>query len=84
AVFSITDFDAGTIDPGTVKFAGAEPERWKLCDVDGDGDLDILFHFKTQGLVDLDENSTKATLTGIAGGNPIAVTDTVRIVPTKK
>lgn len=80
AVLTTGDFDASDVDPTTVEFAGAEPVRWTLCDVDGDGKDDILFHFKTQDLVDLDENSTEATLTvdGIGG------TDTVRIVQSKK
>ena len=80
AVLTTDDFDAGTIDPGTVLFAGVGPVRSTLEDVDGDGDLDMLFHFKTQELV-LDKNSTEATLTvdGIAAG-----TDTVRIVQSKK
>ena len=80
AVLTTGDFDASTIDPGDVLFAGAEPVRSTLEDVDEDGDLDMLFHFKTQYL-ELDENSTEATLTvdGIAAG-----TDTVRIVQSKK
>ena len=86
AVFTIAGgLDAGTIDPGTVLFAGASPERWKLCDVDDDGDKDMLFHFKTQELVELDKDSTKATLTGTTfGGEDIELTDEVRIVPQKK
>lgn len=45
--------------------------RWVKEDVDGDGDLDLLFHFKTQKL-NLDENSIEATLTGTTyGGNPV-------------
>ena len=68
AVLTTNDFDASFIDPTTVEFAGAEvPVRWKLEDVDGDGDLDMLFHFKTQDLVDLDANSTEATLTALIG-----------------
>ena len=85
-VFTIAGgLDAGTIDPGTVLFAGASPVRWKLCDVDDDGDKDMLFHFKTQELVELDKDSTKATLTGTTfGGEDIELTDEVRIVPQKK
>jgi hypothetical protein len=50
-------------------------------DVDGDGDMDLLFHFKTQELVDLDENSTEATLTGYTqDGEFIWGMDTVNIV----
>jgi len=78
------DFDASTVDPSTVKFAGAAPVRWTMEDVDGDGDMDMLFHFKTQEL-DLDENSTEATLSGeTIDGTPIEGTDTVNIVPKGK
>jgi len=85
AVLTTDGFDAGNIDPTTVEFAGASPVRWKLEDVDDDGDLDILFHFKTQDLVDLDENSTEATLTGETNsGDVIEGTDKVWIVPGKK
>ena len=83
-------FDAGDVDPDTVEFAGTKPIRpirWKLCDVDGDGDLDRLFHFDTQELFknDLNEDSTDATLTGkTKDGIGISGTDTVRIVPQKK
>jgi len=59
AVLTTNDFDSSTIDPETVLFAGAEPERWTLCDVDDDGDKDMLFHFKTQELK-LDESITEA------------------------
>ena len=83
AVLTTGDFDAGTIDPETVLFAGAEPERWTLCDVDVDGDEDMLFHFKTHKLVKsdnnpdgLDENSTKATLTAKLIGTMISAMTT--------
>jgi len=83
AVLTTWDFDASTIDPSTdtVEFAGASPVRWKLCDVNGDGNDDMLFHFKTQDL-NLDENSTEATLTcETFGGDKLTGTDTVRIIP---
>jgi len=83
AVLTTNDFDASDVDPDTVTFAGTEPVRWKLCDVDNDGDDDMLFHFKTQDL-NLQEDSTDATLTGTADGNEISATDTVCIVPQKK
>ena len=83
AVLTTADFDAATIDPATVVFAGAAPVRWTLEDVDDDGDADMLFHFKTQEL-DLTENSTEATLTGQTVDEiPIHGTDEVRIVPSK-
>jgi len=85
AVLTTDGFDAGNIDPTTVKFAGAAPVRWRLCDVDDDGDLDMLYHFKTQELKGLDENSTEANLTGeTTDGKVIHGTDEVRIVPGKK
>jgi len=81
AVLTTDDFDASTVDPDTVLFAGASPLRWAREDVDGDGDTDLLFHFKTQEL-DLDENSTEAFLTGYTfDGQFIWGTDTVNIVP---
>lgn len=85
AVWTTDSFDASTIDPGTVDFAGAAPVRSKMEDVDGDGDLDLLLQFKTQELVDLDETSTTATLTGETyGGQPIEGTFLVNIVPKGK
>ncbi|MFH1883131.1 MAG: hypothetical protein ABIL62_10520 [Planctomycetota bacterium] len=85
AVLTTEDFNASNVDPNTVEFAGASPVRWTIEDVDDDGDEDMLCHFKTQDLVDLDEDSTEATLTGDTfGGDAIAGTDTVRIVPRKK
>ena len=41
------DFDATTVDRAVVVFAGAMPLRWIQKDMDGDGDLDLLFFFKT-------------------------------------
>jgi len=95
AVLTTEDFDASTVDPDTVTFAGAEPVRWTLDDVDDDGDKDMLFHFKTQDLK-LDESiteaaeATKATETTLTlTGNKktdvkIQGTDKVRIVSGKK
>ena len=95
AVLTTNVFDASTVDPNTVTFAGAEPVRWTLDDVDDDGDKDMLFHFKTQEL-NLDESITEAaevtettettlTLTGKKTDlKVIQGTDTVRIVRGKK
>jgi hypothetical protein len=80
AVLTTNEYDATLIDPETVLFAGASPVRWAVEDADGDGDMDLLFHFKTREL-DLDENSTEATLTGEnTDGNSFWGTDTVNIV----
>jgi uncharacterized repeat protein (TIGR01451 family) len=84
AILMTEDFDVSTVDPSTVEFAGAAPIRWTMEDVDGDGDMDLLFHFKTQEL-DLTKDSTEAILTGETYlGMPIEGIDTVKIVPSKK
>ena len=81
AVLTTDVFDATTVDPDTVEFAGADPIRWTVEDVDSDGDLDVLFFFKTQEL-DLDSASIEATLTGKTFNEVnIVGTDTVNIVP---
>ena len=81
AVLTTEDFDASTVDPGTVLFADAYPVKWAMEDVDHDGDMDILLHFKTQDL-NLNQDSAEATLTGeTMGGTPVEGTDTVNIVP---
>ncbi|NIM95383.1 MAG: hypothetical protein GTO18_16935 [Anaerolineales bacterium] len=76
--------DIKDVDPSTVSFAGAAPVRWKVKDVDHDGVKDLLFYFNVQDL-DLDENSTEATLTGTTfDGTPFAGTDSVTIIGSKK
>ena len=80
AVLTTDLFDAATVDPDTVLFAGASPVRWTMEDVDGDGDMDLLFHFKTQEL-GLTGCSTEATLTGNTyDGESFTGTDSVNIV----
>jgi len=98
AVLTTDDFNAGTLVPDySILFAGASPVHSALCDVDNDGDMDMLFHFSTQKL-NLDETSTEATLTAklkssgalmsrasSAGtGDAIEGTDKVKIKSSKK
>ena len=84
AVLTTGEFDAAMVDPATALFAGAEPVRWKLQDVDDDGDDDLLFHFRTQEL-ELDQDSTEAMLTAqLLTQEEVSGTDAVRIVPSKK
>jgi hypothetical protein len=53
AILTTEDFDATTVDSLSVTFAagGAEAAKGKVYveDVDSDGDLDLLLHFRTQG-----------------------------------
>jgi hypothetical protein len=82
AVLTTASFDARSVLPSSVTFAGAPPVRSTMADVDRDGDLDRLFHFKTQQLIELNGDSTEATLTGKTDqGISINGTDTVNIVP---
>jgi len=86
AVLTTNDFDASTVDPATVRFGpdDAEAVQYALEDVDEDGDIDMILHFKTQDLR-LNGNSIEATLSGETfGGMPIQGTDTVNIVPKGK
>ena len=49
AVLTDPPFEAARIDPATARFgaAGARPVRVSLEDFDGDGDLDLVLHFRT-------------------------------------
>jgi parallel beta-helix repeat protein len=83
AVLSSKDFDARMIDPKSVHFAGAAPVRFVLNNVNRNYHLDMLFFFKTQQL-DLDENSSEATLTGkTVEGVSFKGTDSVTIYKPK-
>jgi hypothetical protein len=80
AVLTDEFFDAKDIIIDNVLFAGASPDKEKLEDVDSDGDLDLILHFKTQSL-QLNPTSTEAVLTAkLNDGTLIKGVDTVRIV----
>jgi len=87
AVLSTPDFDAGTIDPGTVMLASAPAARKRngelmaaLEDVNGDGLQDMVVHIHTDALL-LSDTDTEAVLEGkTASGLPIKGKDSVRIV----
>ena len=47
-VYTTADFDAAAIDVHSVLFAGATAVGSALEDIDSDGDLDLVLHFRTQ------------------------------------
>jgi hypothetical protein len=51
AIFTTSDFDASQVDVSTVVFAGANAVHGGLEDVDGDGDLDMIVHFRVQDTI---------------------------------
>jgi hypothetical protein len=58
--------------------------RWAIEDIDGDGDEDLISHFRTQEC-GLTSNDTEASLTGSSFlGRDIFGTDSVRTVPPNK
>jgi hypothetical protein len=97
AVLTTDEFNAADlVTDYSISFAGASPVHSTPEDVDNDGDMDMLFHFRTQEL-NLDETSTTATLiaalnsavtkssAATAGGaTQISGTDNVKIKSSKK
>jgi hypothetical protein len=80
ALLTTADFDATSVDPLSLLFAEAVPVRWKMVDVDEDGDVDLLCHFETQEL-NLGVESAEAVLTGSTyDGTEIRGADSVRII----
>jgi hypothetical protein len=89
AILTTESFDATTVDHTTVTFEGAKEIHfdWRTgglrrheIDVDRDGDIDLLFHFRL-GDTDLKCNSTEGTLIGETfDGIAIQGTDSVRMV----
>ena len=55
AILTTPGFDASQVNPASVEFAGASAVQSALEDVDGDGDLDMILHFRVQetNLLDL-------------------------------
>jgi predicted extracellular nuclease len=88
AILSTPDFDAGTVDPLTVRLAGASVRlrgrgtpMASLEDVNGDGLRDLVLHISTEAL-QLTAGDVEAVLEGMTfGGMFVRSTDTVRIVP---
>jgi hypothetical protein len=84
ALLTTEDFDAMTVDPNSVRLAGAAPVHTALEDIDADGDKDLVLHFPTQEL-QLTNESTEAYLIGQThDGLLLMGVDSVRIVPKNK
>jgi len=47
-IFTTDSFDASLVDARTVEFAGASAVQTAVEDVDGDGDLDMVLHFRVR------------------------------------
>jgi hypothetical protein len=88
AIMHTDCFDISEVDPETVTLAGASPVRWTREDVNSDGNIDMLFHFRTQdlfiitGMKALDMN--EVTLSGETNaGQAFSATDSINVVPKK-
>ena len=85
AILTTEDFDATTVDADTVRFGPGEAEkahkRAHVEDVDRDGDLDMVLHFKCQE-TGIEPDAEEACLQGTTyDGQDIQGCDSVRIVP---
>jgi hypothetical protein len=81
AILTTAEFDAATVDAGTVTFAEATVVQPAMEDVDGDGDLDLVLHFKCQE-VSVPSDATQACLEGLTYEDmSIEGCDSVRVVP---
>jgi len=80
----VLNFDATTVDPLSVKFGPGQATeshgKGHIEDADGDGDLDLVLHFKTQQS-GIQCGDTEASLVGTTfGGQEIAGTDAIQTV----
>jgi hypothetical protein len=86
AILTTENFDASTVDAGSIRFGqgAAEPVRYRLDDVDYDGDYDLVLKFRTQE-TEIACSDVEATLTGqTLDGVQITGTDSFKTVGCKK
>jgi hypothetical protein len=79
AILTTSTFDATTVDDSTVGFGpdGAAAVHSAIADVDTDGDLDMVLHFRTRA-TGIACGDTSASLTGeTTGGQAIEGTDSI-------
>jgi len=84
AILTTDAFDASDINPASAMFEGASPVRWVLSDVDHDGDLDLLLHFRTEDTTSIVAGQEEACLTATTfGGVTLRGCDSIKVVPAK-
>lgn len=79
AVFSIGDFDATTLDDATVIFATASPIKASEEDSNGDGLMDMVYHFKKSDTNLVDGDSRACLSATITGGGEFRACDMVKV-----
>jgi len=85
AILTNEGFDAAIVDAETVRFGPGDAEaiHYAMEDVDSDGNLDMILHFRTEE-VGLTEETSEATLTGqTSDGINFVGEDSVRILSPK-
>jgi hypothetical protein len=83
ALLTTPDFDATTLDVATADFEGAEDAHGvgHAEDVDGDGDVDLVLHFRTQETA-IAAGDTDACLNGTTVyGESVMECDSISLVP---
>lgn len=84
AILTTSDFDATEVDPSTVEFEGALEMHATVHveDAEGDGDIDLVFHFRLDD-TSLNCDSSGGMLTGTTfDGVKISGSDTLHMILT--
>ena len=84
AVLTTDAFDAASVVPELAVFEGALARKWSVCDVDADGDADLLMRFRVRDLW-LEVGDTEAHLLGVTSdGVGIHGVEAVKVKEPKK